>query len=959
MSRPFPCLPVVLLFLPLLLVSDIAREEVLAFPSYQFRIPNGHAVPCPPECINADAGLDSVSVCALVGHLQCSLHPKKGDGTGERKTPSETVPTLQKPLGRVGENIDLNALSNFTGAYPETRGGFEKVRYVPPAPRSLGLNVFGLALLEKGGLRWNTAVCEADSDGDGWSNGEELGDPCCSWDEERTPSGVQFGDGAYSHPGWASSVPSAEKQAEILLVRANRALKCPSPVYTKEIDRSATSTTHYLEFKIPPDLLSQGALSFPWTTQYMNYMMEFPSGNPGQEVSDALYSINDTTGSDDLSKVKTIEGILDTELRLGRVTVGNRTESWGDLVLGDGDVETLDFSLSTPTGWQPVIYAPEGRELLAYGGVNTGGGTIFGIENLMQIRHGRFLHHMDVFCSRLRLPHFDFELKRNKTDGKRWFQVRKELLRSSNGIGEESPGSGNASVSGSIPAGEYLRRVQEAAARASQDPTVQAQIQADGSSIISPDRERVKVERFMGNSSESAYVRPMQGLLISIKDPETNQFTYPNHFQYDYESLILSYTPGGQGVTRDSRGEAGVEISPQCRSLYVNFHYVVDGEDDAFVKERLGVDVQNSAQGGSTAAINSGGDGFLYRIETSTMNATAEGGDSAQSGGDIGGMPPLHPHLYFSPLLLKDDPNLRLPAGKSRYFLYRKCTVKLSAGVSYARVLFHSYHMHNHGGEMLSLFKRKKKGAPEGENALEDLFSQRYFSWHDQGLMRVHPRNVTLHDGDELLTACVWDLSRRTAGNESKLGYKMGEEMCMHIYQLEFPGQPNAAKNRPLIDCADEWDGASPPVGARTNFYLGEIFAREGSGAGKPLPSPGLMAAIEEAVSVGGAESVLEGQPGLSVRSDHVNRTEHFAVALHYHYRSNDSEGGDCVPITGENTRRCALALIQDYGRGAGVTIDWDGSGADLKGSAVRVGTAALSLVWILVFSVPILTWPT
>ena len=33
----------------------------------------------------------------------------------------------------------------------------------------------------KAGFIWTRALCEADSDGDGLTNGEELGDPCCEW----------------------------------------------------------------------------------------------------------------------------------------------------------------------------------------------------------------------------------------------------------------------------------------------------------------------------------------------------------------------------------------------------------------------------------------------------------------------------------------------------------------------------------------------------------------------------------------------------------------------------------------------------------------------------------------------------------------------------------------------------------------------------------------------------------
>ncbi|CAK4395444.1 unnamed protein product [Aphanomyces euteiches] len=41
-------------------------------------------------------------------------------------------------------------------------------------------NVFGTAF-QATGFQWTPALCHADSDGDGATNGQELGDPCCTW----------------------------------------------------------------------------------------------------------------------------------------------------------------------------------------------------------------------------------------------------------------------------------------------------------------------------------------------------------------------------------------------------------------------------------------------------------------------------------------------------------------------------------------------------------------------------------------------------------------------------------------------------------------------------------------------------------------------------------------------------------------------------------------------------------
>lgn len=64
---------------------------------------------------------------------------------------------------------------------------------VPGAPR----NPFGLDFAAAG-FRWTPALCRMDSDGDGLSNGEELGDPCCRWTPDNP---VPLRTVMLSHPG--------------------------------------------------------------------------------------------------------------------------------------------------------------------------------------------------------------------------------------------------------------------------------------------------------------------------------------------------------------------------------------------------------------------------------------------------------------------------------------------------------------------------------------------------------------------------------------------------------------------------------------------------------------------------------------------------------------------------------------------------------------------------------------
>lgn len=64
-------------------------------------------------------------------------------------------------------------------------------------------NIFGIAFAAAG-HDWTLELCRADTDGDGVSNGVELGDPNCTWTWGATPSRTTD----ISHPGFADSTPS-------------------------------------------------------------------------------------------------------------------------------------------------------------------------------------------------------------------------------------------------------------------------------------------------------------------------------------------------------------------------------------------------------------------------------------------------------------------------------------------------------------------------------------------------------------------------------------------------------------------------------------------------------------------------------------------------------------------------------------------------------------------------------
>jgi len=58
-------------------------------------------------------------------------------------------------------------------------------------------------------LTWTYDLCSKDSDGDGRTNGEELGDPHCEWKDDGAPKYTQ----GVSHPGFnEKSLPHFDNQ---------------------------------------------------------------------------------------------------------------------------------------------------------------------------------------------------------------------------------------------------------------------------------------------------------------------------------------------------------------------------------------------------------------------------------------------------------------------------------------------------------------------------------------------------------------------------------------------------------------------------------------------------------------------------------------------------------------------------------------------------------------------------
>ena len=65
------------------------------------------------------------------------------------------------------------------------------------------------------GFTWTTGLCQKDSDGDGLSNGRELGDPDCVWTAGSAP---RFNVGI-THPGINCGTLSCDGSASTMLSR--------------------------------------------------------------------------------------------------------------------------------------------------------------------------------------------------------------------------------------------------------------------------------------------------------------------------------------------------------------------------------------------------------------------------------------------------------------------------------------------------------------------------------------------------------------------------------------------------------------------------------------------------------------------------------------------------------------------------------------------------------------------
>lgn len=105
----------------------------------------------------------------------------------------------------------VSALPGYVSRVPNGANvpGTSAVGHTSPDGRNGYVNGFGSAFGDAGD-KWAVALCRKDSDGDGQTNGEELGDPCCEWTTAKPI--VRWASGL-SHPGDKTKTSNATRIA--------------------------------------------------------------------------------------------------------------------------------------------------------------------------------------------------------------------------------------------------------------------------------------------------------------------------------------------------------------------------------------------------------------------------------------------------------------------------------------------------------------------------------------------------------------------------------------------------------------------------------------------------------------------------------------------------------------------------------------------------------------------------
>lgn len=132
---------------------------------------------------------------------------------------------------------------------------------------------------KKNNYEWSTQLCEADSDGDGLSNGEELGDPCCLWAAWGIPSDYTA-DFTPTHPGDANDKPQGYQKPAC----GTTAPKATAPVMGKfnpgEVQKSVDMFIDNYRIPMPGNVAPR--------TTYVDIAWNFPDDS--EDLFHAIYA---------------------------------------------------------------------------------------------------------------------------------------------------------------------------------------------------------------------------------------------------------------------------------------------------------------------------------------------------------------------------------------------------------------------------------------------------------------------------------------------------------------------------------------------------------------------------------------------------------------------------------------------------------------------------------------------
>ena len=174
------------------------------------------------------------------------------------------------------------------------------------------------------GQTWNKAFCMADADGDGQSNGLEMGDPCCRWSIGQTP---QFTTGL-SDPNSAASTTTNTMQSCIMLNAKRSDLGNPGPgvcacngnifdvgscdsadCYNLCDKRGLGHGVCTTKFKANANANANAKLQCAVCTQALQLDLAKPSDNAVEFTLTSVKSCKDAT-QDDAQKVLCVETLL-------------------------------------------------------------------------------------------------------------------------------------------------------------------------------------------------------------------------------------------------------------------------------------------------------------------------------------------------------------------------------------------------------------------------------------------------------------------------------------------------------------------------------------------------------------------------------------------------------------------------------------------------------------------------